>query len=552
MEHGRVDDVRDHAVATARLDGLQLAHEALADRTDQVGIPEGIAGQQPVRTAHEPALEGREVLAHHDRTAEPTGQQHRREPRLEHMGVDDVGLPARALPVAERSRHPGELRRHRGGAQPRPAIDEPARRQRLGRVVPVPEHAPPGHRLGGERQHPHVVAKRRRARLLPAEQAEHGPVRPRVPLRQDQDSAPHGEPMMAALILLLHNRYRTPGGEERAVEDLAWLIRSELDEAVAVLERDSADARAGARRDRPARRRAAAGGGGGRRAPQRGAGRARPQRAPGVRLARARRRARGRRPRGPAPAQLPARMRDRHLLHARRGLHALPRPQHVPGVRLNCRGSRAESVVYGAALALWQKRLAAAVDAFVVPSEFALERLRDARRPARRPRARDPIRPALVRTVVHGGSGQFALAAGRLTPEKGFADAIAACARAEVPLVVAGDGPQLDELRAMGGDVRFVGHVGPAELASLRRQAGLAIVPSRYQEILPLAALEAMAAGLPVVAARAGGLAEIVPDEGLYPPGDVDALAGRVRALWADAAAGERALAVARERFALP
>ena len=39
-------------------------------------------------------------------------------------------------------------------------------------------------------------------------------------------------------------------------------------------------------------------------------------------------------------------------------------------------------------------------------------------------------------------------------------------------------------------------------------------MPSRYEEILPLAALEAMAAGLPVVAARAGGLAEIVPAEG--------------------------------------
>jgi glycosyltransferase involved in cell wall biosynthesis len=77
-------------------------------------------------------------------------------------------------------------------------------------------------------------------------------------------------------------------------------------------------------------------------------------------------------------------------------------------------------------------------------------------------------------------------------------------------------------------------------------------VPSRYQEILPLAALEAMAAGLPLVAARAGGLAELVPEEGLYPPGDVAALAGRLRALWGDAAAGERALAVARERAAPP
>ena len=42
------------------------------------------------------------------------------------------------------------------------------------------------------------------------------------------------------MILLLHNRYRVPGGEERAVEDLAWLIRTELGEEAEVLERDSA------------------------------------------------------------------------------------------------------------------------------------------------------------------------------------------------------------------------------------------------------------------------------------------------------------------------
>src|SRR3954469_13539396 len=41
------------------------------------------------------------------------------------------------------------------------------------------------------------------------------------------------------MILLLHNRYRVRGGEERAVEDLAWLIREHLGEDVEILERDS-------------------------------------------------------------------------------------------------------------------------------------------------------------------------------------------------------------------------------------------------------------------------------------------------------------------------
>ena len=222
----------------------------------------------------------------------------------------------------------------------------------------------------------------------------------------------------------------------------------------------------------------------------------------------------------------------------------------LPGVRLNCRGSRAEAAVYGAALALWQRRLVESADAVVVPSGFALRRLRELGAPLG-DRAR--VVPSVQRSFAAAstaGSGRFALAAGRLEPEKGFADAVAACARAGVPLVVAGDGPQLAELRAAGGDVRFTGRVSAGELAALRREAALAIVPSRYEEILPLAALEAAAAGLPVVAAQAGGLVEAVPLEGLYPPGDVDALAERVQALYGDAEAGDRALAVARERFA--
>jgi glycosyltransferase involved in cell wall biosynthesis len=218
----------------------------------------------------------------------------------------------------------------------------------------------------------------------------------------------------------------------------------------------------------------------------------------------------------------------------------------LPGVALRCRGSVAESVVYGTALSLWQRRLVESVDAFVVPSRFALGRLRELGAPLG-DRAR--VIPSVQRAFAErsaAGEGGYALAVGRLSPEKGFADAIAACGRAGVPLVVAGDGPQLDELRALGGDVRFVGRVSAAELAALRRDAAVAVVPSRYAEILPLAALEAMAAGLPVVAARTGGLAEVVPAEGLYAPGDVAALAERVSALWADSAAGERALVAAR------
>ncbi len=145
--------------------------------------------------------------------------------------------------------------------------------------------------------------------------------------------------------------------------------------------------------------------------------------------------------------------------------------------------------------------------------------------------------------------GEFVLAAGRLTPEKGFGDVLEACRAVNLPLVIAGEGPQKAELEAQG-HATFVGHVAPAELRALRQRAAVAVVPSRYAEILPLAALESMAAALPTVAAASGGLTEAVPAEGLYPPGDIDALSDRLKALWRSAEAGERALVSARERSA--
>jgi glycosyltransferase involved in cell wall biosynthesis len=74
-------------------------------------------------------------------------------------------------------------------------------------------------------------------------------------------------------------------------------------------------------------------------------------------------------------------------------------------------------------------------------------------------------------------------------------------------------------------------------------------VPSRFAEILPLAALVAMAAGVPLAAAETGGLKDAVPEEGRYPAGDVDALVARLTSLWRSSEAGERVLAVARDRY---
>jgi glycosyltransferase involved in cell wall biosynthesis len=355
------------------------------------------------------------------------------------------------------------------------------------------------------------------------------------------------------VILLLHNRYRVPGGEERAVEDLAWLIRSELGEEAEILERDSAALGRGS---------AALGLLRGGLAPDEVAAAVRRT---GARVVHAHNVQPSLGWRALAAARAAGARVALHLHNYRlvcavgtcftRGedctrCHGR---DTLPGVRLNCRGgSRAESAAYGAGLALWQRRLAASADAFVVPSAFALGRLEQLGAPLG---GRARVIGSVQRTFAErsrAAAGSYALYAGRLSAEKGVADAIAACASAGVRLVVAGDGPDAGGLRASAPDVRFTGRVGPGELDELRAGAALALVPSRYAEILPLAALEAMAAGLPVVASRAGGLAELVPEPGLHPPGDVGAMAARIRSLWRDAAAGEAALARARERSAPP
>jgi glycosyltransferase involved in cell wall biosynthesis len=120
-----------------------------------------------------------------------------------------------------------------------------------------------------------------------------------------------------------------------------------------------------------------------------------------------------------------------------------------------------------------------------------------------------------------------------------------------VPLKIAGDGPLAERLRAMGADL--VGRLPAPELAALLRGAAMAVVPSLGGDVMPFAALEAMAAGLPVIASRSGSLPELAGPERCVPRRDPQALAGVMRALWDDPqrrrAEGDALIARARERF---
>lgn len=219
----------------------------------------------------------------------------------------------------------------------------------------------------------------------------------------------------------------------------------------------------------------------------------------------------------------------------------------LPGVLLNCRGAAPEALAYGMGLALWQRRMAALADAVIVPSRFALARLRDLGAPLAWERVQ-VIAPPLreIETGSRAASGEYALVASRLSPEKGVDVAITACRLAGVPLVVAGDGPQRGQLEGLGGEVRFLGRLDGERLREWRQGAAVALVPSR-SENFSTAAAEAMASGLPVVATSVGGTPELVEAGGLVQRDDAGAMAEAIGRLWGDEGAGERGLARVRQ-----
>jgi glycosyltransferase involved in cell wall biosynthesis len=336
------------------------------------------------------------------------------------------------------------------------------------------------------------------------------------------------------MVLFLHNRYRTTGGEERVVEDLLWLVRERMGEQAQLLARDSAQLGA---------RQAALGLLRGGLSP---ADVTRAVRLTGARVVHAHNLQPALGWRALAAARAAGARVVLHL-HQYRLICAIGvcftqgaectrchGRNTLPGVLRNCRASRPEAIAYAASLALWQRRA------------FARERLRELGAPLDWRRVHvlaPPLRAAMTAACADPSSGSYALVVSRLSREKGVDVAIDACRMAGLALVVAGDGPERTALveRAVGADVRFVGRVGDEELARLRAGAAIALAPSRSAETFGLAAAEAMAVGLPVAASGVGALAELVEPAGLVAAGDADALAHAMASLAGDRSAGERA-----------
>jgi glycosyltransferase involved in cell wall biosynthesis len=171
---------------------------------------------------------------------------------------------------------------------------------------------------------------------------------------------------------------------------------------------------------------------------------------------------------------------------------------------------------------------------FIALSEFARDRFIAGGLPA----DKVAIKPNFVDSDpgIGSGRGNFALFVGRLVEEKGIGTLLAAWSRLSVKpkLKIIGDGPLAPAVANAAAAIREIEWLGPRskeEVTGAMAEASVLILPSTWYEGFPLVIAEAFAAGLPIIASRIGGLAEVVSDGQtgwLVSPGDPDELSSAV------------------------
>lgn len=197
----------------------------------------------------------------------------------------------------------------------------------------------------------------------------------------------------------------------------------------------------------------------------------------------------------------------------------------------------------------------------VCPSRFVRAKLMEAGIPGEKVQ----VRPHFIDTSAVAPSlvaGQYALYLGRLSAEKGIHTLLEAFAELpEVPLVIAGAGPQEGALRLYATcrsmkNVKFVGFQTGQGKWDLIENAAFVVVPSEWHEIFGMSVLEAFAKAKPVLGARIGSLPDLI-EPGvnglLFNSGDACDLAMKAGELFRNAAAcaemGRRARSMAEEKY---
>lgn len=213
----------------------------------------------------------------------------------------------------------------------------------------------------------------------------------------------------------------------------------------------------------------------------------------------------------------------------------------IPGVLHGCyRGSRLHSLAVGATtgihrvLGTWQSK----IDVYVALTHFARRKFIEGGLPA----DRVLVKPNFVEIEPEpsvNGSGAYAIFVGRLSEEKGIRTLLRAWARPlDIPLHIVGDGPlcrEVLESTRTARSIRVLGWRRRQEAIARLALARFLVFPSICYEGLGLAILEAFACGVPVIAARHGSMKETVADgvTGLhFEPGDPDDLALKVEWAW--------------------
>jgi glycosyltransferase involved in cell wall biosynthesis len=213
-----------------------------------------------------------------------------------------------------------------------------------------------------------------------------------------------------------------------------------------------------------------------------------------------------------------------------------------PGILHACyRDSRLQTVAVAAMLTVhrWRGTWTQDVDRYVVTTEFYRRKFIEGGLPVHKL----TIKPHFVAPDPlprESRADNYALYMGRLEPVKGVRVLLAAWPQVgAISLKVRGEGPLLAEVQALAARndaIQVVGRLSPEALVQLIKGARFLIWPSLgYYETFGLVAIEAFACGVPVIASRTGVMAEIVTDgvTGLhFTAGDAADLAAKVRWAW--------------------
>ncbi|MER5302913.1 glycosyltransferase family 4 protein [Streptomyces lasiicapitis] len=232
----------------------------------------------------------------------------------------------------------------------------------------------------------------------------------------------------------------------------------------------------------------------------------------------------------------------------------------LPAVRHGCyRDSRLATVPLAVSMTVNRRRWWSGVERFFCISAAQRDVLVRSGMPAERLAVKHNFVPDPG--ARREGEGEHLLFLGRLAEGKGMRllmaawDRIAADGGVGVPLVLAGAGPLEREVTAWAAgrdDVRYVGLYDPEECRKAVARAVAVVAPSTVMETFGLVVAEAMAAGVPAVAADHGAFVELVEDGVtglLHQPGDAASLASRIRRIAADQDRNREMGRAARRRY---